>query len=654
MSGQRMIIVFCLLLLLVAVAVGAWVVGSRIRSPAEVAAQTAPPAPTAILVEVQRRVLTSNIVTRGTGRFGRPQPISLAPSTLKAAAAGLITTLPLLNAQFQEGGVILTASGRPVFVLRGATPAYRDLVPGIFGNDVRQLEEALARLRFDPGPVDGRFDEQTSAAVSDWYMSSGWEPFVPTPTQLAHIRTLEQDMGLARKNKLAADASAVTAALTVQSARVAAELANRTADADVDAKVAAHDKAVSVLANAERAVQAAQATADHNNRVAEADLEAKLAVANSEYAVSLVVESALARADQANRAAAADVAARIADRALVVLNPQSLRATRASADAQLELARASAYNTRLEGELLVRTARRDANLASGQLELAEAALKAAQLEGKVAVQSAIDAQKVARREARIAEQQLALARTAETAKQLEGQIAIQQATDAQALAEFDVKLANEQVARLTADLKIAQAKMGVQVPVDELVFLPSLPVRVGQVTAAVGDAAAGTLIAVTDFQLSVDVLLDVEDAPYVTPGMEVAIDETALGIQAQGVVNLVAENPGTRGASGYQRFCEIRVTETSMPLNGQSLRVSIPVNSTQGEVLVVPASALTRTVDGTSRVRLANNDHVVVRPGLAAGGLVEVTPLDATLEPGQQVIVGYETPEPPAFAEPDF
>jgi hypothetical protein len=35
---------------------------------------------------------------------------------------------------------------------------------------------------------------------------------------------------------------------------------------------------------------------------------------------------------------------------------------------------------------------------------------------------------------------------------------------------------------------------------------------------------------------------------------------------------------------------------------------------------------------------------VTVEPGLAADGYVEVTPVDGTLEAGQFVVIGFETP----------
>ena len=216
-------------------------------------------------------------------------------------------------------------------------------------------------------------------------------------------------------------------------------------------------------------------------------------------------------------------------------------------------------------------------------------------------------------------------------------------------------MAAKQVERLTADLEIAQRKVGVQVPVDEIVFLPALPVRVAGVTAAVGDPATGTLMTVTDFQLSVDTFLTLESASFVKEGMDVTLDEPSLGIEAKGVVNILAQEPGTHGADGYHRYAEIRITQGTRSLVGQSFRLRIPFESTKGAVIAVPASAVTQTADGTSRVQIQNNgklEYVVVKPGLSAQGFVEVTPVDGTLEPGQLVVVGYEANDKTGAADP--
>jgi len=575
MSIKPLTVLFYVLPLVVVAAVGGWLAGSRIESPAEVAARTAPPTPSPILVPVEERVLSSRIVTRGTARFGLPQPISLAPSALKDNAAGLITTLPLLNTQFKEGDVMLTASGRPVFVLRGEGPAFRDLAPGISGKDVRQLEEGLKRLGFECGPVDGTYDEQTSAAVGTWYTSAGYEPFGPTTTQLVNIQTLELALGDAIRARLAAAGAAATAARAVESARAKAEHANRSAAAEFAARIT-----------------------DRN----------ELDVTPKNEAI-LAVESARAKAEAGEKAAAAEVDARIWERALIVLDPSQLETARLAADTKLEMARAALRAARLEGEAGVRAAEREADLATGQFELAEAAVRAAQLEGEVAVRGALDEEKVA---------------------------------------QFDAKLTAGRANQLAADLAIAKGKLGMQVPLDEIVFIPFLPVRVEVVTALVGGAASGPVMSVTDNQITIDSSLPLDAAPLVKPGMEVAIDEQALGIKAEGVVEMVDNIPGTHGVDGFHIYFAVRVGETPTPLQGFSLRLTIPIESTKGAVTAVPMSALSLAADGTSRVQVENDSalqYIKVEPGMAADGFVEVTPVDGTLKPGQLVVVGYKNGE---------
>src|SRR5687768_17979486 len=110
-------------------AVGAWVAGAQIRSPAQVAAETAAPDPSAITVPVERQVLSSEVIVRGTVRYGSPQPVVLATSEVKQAGAGaedIVTTRPRRGSTVGEGAVVMSVSGRPVFVLTGAQPSHRD------------------------------------------------------------------------------------------------------------------------------------------------------------------------------------------------------------------------------------------------------------------------------------------------------------------------------------------------------------------------------------------------------------------------------------------------------------------------------------------------------------------------------------------------
>lgn len=581
MTKNRVVVLSVALATIAVVAIVAWVAGSHIESPADAAARTAPPTPSPILIPVEKRVLGSSIVTRGTARFGLPQPISIAPSTLKAQA-GLITTLPLRNTQFAEGDVILTASGRPVFALQGHVPAYRDLAPAIAGDDVRQLEQGLKRLGFDPGPVDGIYDQQTSAAVAKWYRSKGLEPFGPTREQLASIRTLEREWADAVKIQLATAATALAAAPAIESARATAELNNRTVSVELAARIA-------------------------ERQTLEKSLRAD---------ATLAVEDERAKAAYANTAADADLAAQIADRAFVELDPRQPETARITANAKLEVARAAAHRTKIAGQLAVQAAERAAMSVGEKLKKAEGAETSG--------------------------------RMAEKSTRLEGEKIVRAAVDAQKLAELDAKLAADRARQLAADLDVARRKIGIQVPVDELVFIRNFPVRVEEVKAVVGGPALATVLTVTDNQLAVDSSLSLEAAPLVKPGMPVVIDEQALGAKATGVVETVASTPGTRGVDGFHIYMEVKVDPTPVKLDGFSVRLTIPVKSTQGAVTAVPISAVSLAADGTSRVQVKRKDaleYIQVTPGLSADGYVEVTPVNGRLEPGELIVVGYNNPK---------
>ena len=551
------------------IAGGAWWLGSRIESPAEAAARTAPPAPSPILVPVEQRVLSSIIVTRGTGRFGTPQKLSIAPSALKPGA-GLISTLPARNAQLQEGALLLIASGRPVFVLQGRVPAYRDMGPGMAGDDIRQLEQALARLGFNPGPVDGRYDQQTAAAVGRWYAAHKLEPFGPTRDQALALATLEREATEAERALASAKVAAASTRLSVDTARAAAEHAGTLASSE--------------LAN--RQADARRLRDDQN--------------------FSLALEAERAKVIHAERSAAADLQALLAERALIVLDPRQPATARAAIDAKLALARATQDKVHLEGQLALQAIEREAAQAKGQVGVSESALRAAQSEGRKQVQLALDAQR---------------------------------------LADLDQRNSGERAQRLATELATLRSKLGVQLPLDEIVFVASLPIRVDEVPVLVGASAVGPVLAVTDNQLVIDGSLTLDTAQLVKPGMPVVIDEVDLGIKAKGSVLQVAPTPGTRGLDGYHVYFEVRVSEAVGKLDGVSMRLSIPTESTQGPVLAVPTSALSLAADGSSRVQVqdgASLRHVTVQPGLSTGGYVAIKPLNGSLQAGQLVVVGYK------------
>jgi len=433
----------------------------------------------------------------------------------------------------------------------------------------------LARLGFDPGPVDGVYDEKTSAAVGRWYKSSGRDPFGATREQSAALLALEKDLSDAVRARLAASA--------------------------------AHE-------TAERAVAAARALAEQNTRQAALDSAARTGdrrrYADLRGGQSLAVDAERARAAHAASLADADLAAQINERALIVLDPRQTQAARNTVEARLRAARAARYKARLEAELAIQTASREAALAEQRIQVAEAAVKAARLEGERSVRAAQEQQKIA---------------------------------------DYDLKVASERADRLERDYAAARQRLGVQVPADEIVFLPALPVRVHEVTAVVGGNASGQVLTVTDNQLSIDSRLPIETASLVRPGMKVAVDEQALGVKATGIVETVAATPGTHGVDGYHFYLGVRLeTLPGRSLAGLSVRLTIPIETSRGSVTVVPTNALWLAADGTSRVlvsRGGKSEYVNVQPGLSAGGYVEVTPVGGHLASGEYVVVGSKPPE---------
>jgi multidrug efflux pump subunit AcrA (membrane-fusion protein) len=154
-------------------------------------------------------------------------------------------------------------------------------------------------------------------------------------------------------------------------------------------------------------------------------------------------------------------------------------------------------------------------------------------------------------------------------------------------------------------------------------------------------------LTVTDNQLAVDAALPLDAAPLVKVGMPVTIDEQALGIKANGTVETVAGTPGTRGVDGFHIYLGVRVDGTPGRLEGFSVRLTIPIQSTSGVVTAVPVSALSLATDGSSRVQVKKSgglEYLTVKPGLSAGGFVQVTPVAGNLSAGQEVVVGYSNP----------
>jgi peptidoglycan hydrolase-like protein with peptidoglycan-binding domain len=107
------------------------------------AAQAAP----ANTAQVKRGKLSAVVSHDGTLTY-RARPDG-APYAVINQARGVYTELPDSGAKVDCGGVLYRVDDRPVVLLCGTVPAYRDLHRGDVGNDVRQLNRNLHELGYD-------------------------------------------------------------------------------------------------------------------------------------------------------------------------------------------------------------------------------------------------------------------------------------------------------------------------------------------------------------------------------------------------------------------------------------------------------------------------------------------------------------------------
>lgn len=163
-------------LCLVAVAAAALSVMAAqfVRSPAQIAADTAAPARTVLTAPVERRVLSRSVALAGRVENERTYQVRpAAPTTGERAVVSAIRVSK--GAEVTAGQVLLEVGGRPLVLLRGEVPAYRDLRPGSQGRDVEQLQQALRDLGYPTGSDrPGVLERGTKGALTKFYQALGY------------------------------------------------------------------------------------------------------------------------------------------------------------------------------------------------------------------------------------------------------------------------------------------------------------------------------------------------------------------------------------------------------------------------------------------------------------------------------------------------
>lgn len=143
-----------------------------VESPREVAARSAAPAPTGITAIARWHVLRDAIAVQGTVRAARTvRVMGSAPF-----ATVTVTRLPVkVGDRVRPGRVIAEIDGRPILLLRGRLPAYRDLHEGDHGPDVTQLQRALESLGYADYDPPGEFMLSTALALLLFYRHLGYQ-----------------------------------------------------------------------------------------------------------------------------------------------------------------------------------------------------------------------------------------------------------------------------------------------------------------------------------------------------------------------------------------------------------------------------------------------------------------------------------------------
>ena len=180
---------------------------------------------------------------------------------------------------------------------------------GLSVDEIVEMEELLAELGFDPGPIDGKIDRDARSAIS------GYQEFAalqvdgrPSEALLVELRLVVQAFAQLKAAQAAETAGEAEKAEKVAQAAREAEEAEKAAQAAREAKEA--EKAAQAAQEAEKAAQAAR-EAEEAEKVAQAAREAEEAekAAQAARAAEEAEKAAQAAREAAEAAKAAQAAA---------------------------------------------------------------------------------------------------------------------------------------------------------------------------------------------------------------------------------------------------------------------------------------------------------------------------------------------------------
>jgi HlyD family secretion protein len=173
--GRRRLGLPALVIGSIVLAAAAGAVARGFVSPAQRAAQAAPPLPSLITAPVRYGVLPQHLVMRAT--VAHDDPVTIKPPQNLTGAAVITSVNVAVGKPVRDGQLLGTVSEQPVFVMQGQVPAFRTISLGVSGVDISELQAGLTAAGYSVGyDPKGVYGAGTAAAVLDLYRAAHVAP----------------------------------------------------------------------------------------------------------------------------------------------------------------------------------------------------------------------------------------------------------------------------------------------------------------------------------------------------------------------------------------------------------------------------------------------------------------------------------------------
>jgi hypothetical protein len=159
---------------LLALTVAAVMVARSARTPGQIASSAALPRPSTVTADVTGERLALKVVATGTLSERVVATLTAPQSPAPEGSLPVLTRVQLAAGnRFRFGAAIAEVSGRPLLVLPGRFPLYRDIHRGDDGPDVLQLRQGLVAVGFARF-ADSTWDADAEQSLRRLYAQQGY------------------------------------------------------------------------------------------------------------------------------------------------------------------------------------------------------------------------------------------------------------------------------------------------------------------------------------------------------------------------------------------------------------------------------------------------------------------------------------------------